>query len=74
MIDGLSHETLLDVILPLASLDTQVSASSDHTIRVWGPNWTCDKVLQCSGVWSLNVFNERLVSGSLDNAVKVWGV
>lgn len=51
----------------------QVSASSDHTIRVWGPDWECCRTLECSGVWSLNVFNDRLVSGSLDNAVKVWG-
>ncbi|CAN0464054.1 unnamed protein product, partial [Laminaria digitata] len=50
-----------------------VSASSDHTIRVWGPDWVCCRTLDCSGVWSLSVFNDRLVSGSKDNAVKVWG-
>lgn len=57
-----------------------VSASSDETIRVWNSDWECERVLPYGGAWALAIYNpegkegeDRLVSGSLDKSVKVWG-
>ncbi|CAM9389207.1 unnamed protein product, partial [Chrysoparadoxa australica] len=56
----------------IVMLDGKVlTAGSDETIRVWTEDWQCERVLQCSGVWAMTVHENQLVSGSLDNAVKV---
>jgi hypothetical protein len=52
-----------------------------QTVRVWDEECICQHTLptNTAGVWALTVFKpsaeaeDRLVSGSLDYAVKVWG-
>ena len=52
------------------------TAGRDSTIKVWSAStWTCERTLEghTSAVVSLAVCGDKLISGSSDNTIKVWG-
>jgi WD40 repeat protein len=69
--------------------DRIISGSQDRTIKIWAPNqqgeYTCTQTLgvnynhvpalgHISGVNSVAVIGDRIISGSQDRTIKIWGL
>jgi WD40 repeat protein len=72
-----AHKSSVNSLISLKNVHELISASTDHTIKIWcTKNWYCLKILfsDCDWLKCVELIEDtnHLASGSWDRSIKLW--